>query len=136
MGPLLSDDWDNAKVFVRFLKTFYDIILKFSASLHVTSNVYYHDVCSIHMQLVEFSKNKDVLLSNMAIRMQRKFEKYWANVDNLNIMMFIAFVLDPKYKMEYLKYLFGMIYDAATATKIYKKVDDTLQRLLNFYSKG
>ncbi|XWS15983.1 hypothetical protein CRYUN_Cryun34aG0048300 [Craigia yunnanensis] len=35
--------------------------------------------------------------------------------------------------MEYLKYLFGMIYDAATATKLSKKVDDTLQRLLNFY---
>ena len=51
-------------------------------------------------------------------------------------MMFIAFILDPKYKMEYLKYLFRMIYDAATVTKIYKKVDDTLQRLLNFYSKG
>ena len=75
MGPPLSDDWDNAKVFVQFLKTFYDITLKFSASLHVTSNVYYHDVCSIHMQLIELSKNKDTLLSNMAIRMKRKFEK-------------------------------------------------------------
>ena len=59
MGPLLSDDWDNAKVFVQFLKTFYDITLKFSASLHVTSNVYYHDVCNIHMQLIELSENKD-----------------------------------------------------------------------------
>ena len=136
IGPPLSDDWDNAKVFVRFLKFFYDITLKFSASLHVTSNVYYHDVCSIHMQLIELSKNKDTLLSNMAIRMKRKFEKYWTNVDNLNIMMFIAFVLDPRYKMEYLKYLFGMVYDVATATKLSKKVDDILQRLLNFYSMG
>ena len=38
--------------------------------------------------------------------------------------------------MEYLKYLFGLVYDAATVTKLFKKVDDTLQRLLNFYSKG
>ena len=78
------------------------------------------------MQLVELTKNKDTLLSNMAIGMKRKFEKYWANVDNLNIMMFIAFVLDPRYKMEYLKYLFGMVYDVATATKLSKKVNDTL----------
>ena len=76
------------------------------------------------------------MLSNMAIRMKRKFEKYWANVDNLNIMIFISFVLDPRYKMEYLKYLFGMVYDVDTATKLSKKVDDTLQHLLNFYNKG
>ena len=88
------------------------------------------------MQLVELSKNEDTLLSNMAIGMKRKFENYWVNVDNLNIMMFIAFVLDPRYKMKYLKYLFGMVYDVATTTKLSKKVDDILQRLLNFYSKG
>ena len=51
-------------------------------------------------------------------------------------MMFIAFVLYPRYKVEYLKYLFGLVYDAATTTKLSKKVDDTLQCLLNFYSKG
>ena len=72
----------------------------------------------------------------MTIGIKRKFEKCWVNIDNINIMMFIAFVLDPRYKMKYLKYLFGMVYDVATATKLSKKVDDILQRLLNFYSMG
>ena len=50
--------------------------------------------------------------------------------------MFITFVLDPIYKMEYLKCSLGMVYDVVTIIKLFKKVDDTLQRLLNFYSKG
>lgn len=33
----LSSDWENASVFVKFLKSFYDVTLKFSTSLHVTS---------------------------------------------------------------------------------------------------
>lgn len=41
-GPPNSDDWENANVFVLFLKSFYDITLKFSGSMYVTSNLYFH----------------------------------------------------------------------------------------------
>ena len=36
-GPPEKEDWNRAKVFVKFLKMFYDVTLKFSRSLHVTS---------------------------------------------------------------------------------------------------
>lgn len=40
-GPPNSLDWDQAEVFVNFLKTFYDLTLKFSGSLYVTSNLFF-----------------------------------------------------------------------------------------------
>ncbi|KAK2654099.1 hypothetical protein Ddye_013955 [Dipteronia dyeriana] len=41
MGPPRFDDWETSRVFVKFLKKFYDVTLKFSASLSVTSNQYF-----------------------------------------------------------------------------------------------
>lgn len=36
-------DWNNVVVFVQFLKVFYNISLRFSGSLYVTSNAIFHD---------------------------------------------------------------------------------------------
>ena len=32
LGPPMMDDWDNAKVFIQFLRTFFEVTLKFSSS--------------------------------------------------------------------------------------------------------
>ena len=40
-GPLEKEDWNRARAFVKFLKMFYDVTLKFSRSLHVTSNIFF-----------------------------------------------------------------------------------------------
>lgn len=42
-----EDDWKNAKIFCKFLKTFYDVTNRFSRSLYVTANSYFHDVILI-----------------------------------------------------------------------------------------
>ena len=39
--PPEKEDWNRARVFVKFLKMFYDVTLKFSRSLHVTSNNFF-----------------------------------------------------------------------------------------------
>lgn len=77
VGPHNSEDWDNAYVFVIFLCTFYEVTLKFSGTLHVTSNAFYHEMCEIHGQLSELSSSNDKLLSSMAVSMKRKYDKYW-----------------------------------------------------------
>ncbi|XP_024027024.1 zinc finger BED domain-containing protein RICESLEEPER 2-like [Morus notabilis] len=132
----MEEDWANTKVFVQFLKTFYEVTLKFSASKHVTSNTFFHEICSIQRQLSELCESSDCLLSTMAFGMRRKFEKYWGNKENINCMLFIAVVLDLRYKRDYLRYCFSMVYDATTASKLCKKVDDTLSSLMSFYGKG
>lgn len=102
MGPPTKEDWANAKIFVEFLKTFYEVTLKFSASEHVTSNTFFHEICIIQRWLSELCLSSDCLLSTMAFGMKRKFEKYWGNGGNINYMLFIVVVLDPRYKKTYL----------------------------------
>ncbi|KAL5568749.1 hypothetical protein UlMin_025324 [Ulmus minor] len=64
-GPPTSIDWENAKVFVKFLHNFYNATLKCSATLSVTSNIYYHNICEIQSQLTEMWSSGDILLSKM-----------------------------------------------------------------------
>ena len=40
-GPPVDVYWENTKIFVKFLKTFYDTTLKFSGPLYVTSSSYF-----------------------------------------------------------------------------------------------
>jgi hypothetical protein len=41
------DEWKNDREFVKFLKLFYEATLKFSSSIHVTSNSYFIQLCII-----------------------------------------------------------------------------------------
>ena len=68
--------------------------------------------------------------------MKEKYEKYWGDIENMNLMMFIAVVLDPRYKMKYLKYWFNKWYLKEMAEFALKLVRDALDKLYTHYAKG
>lgn len=72
-----AEDWDNARVFVKFLKIFSDVTEKVSGSLYVTSSQYFHEYCKISNTLNSWSGSSDHLLKNMAEKMKGKHDKYW-----------------------------------------------------------
>jgi hypothetical protein len=47
LGPPALEDWEKARSFVNFLKLFYTVTLKFSDSLYVTSNSFFHELISM-----------------------------------------------------------------------------------------
>ena len=77
-GPPQESDWDNAAAFVKFLRTFYEVTLKFSGSTYVTSNLYFLEICEIQAELEGMGDDevRDELCKNMAALMKRKYEKY------------------------------------------------------------
>ncbi|XP_059441769.1 zinc finger BED domain-containing protein RICESLEEPER 2-like [Corylus avellana] len=58
-------DWENVRAFVKFLKVFYDATLKFSGSTHVTSNLYFMQLCIIQHTLNAGCLSLDPILSAM-----------------------------------------------------------------------
>ncbi|KAK1394229.1 zinc finger BED domain-containing protein RICESLEEPER 2-like [Heracleum sosnowskyi] len=127
MGPPIANDWHAASIFVKFLATFYEVTLKFSSTLHVTSNNFYHEICEVHTLLTDLAASRDPLLSSMAGSMKEKYDKYWGDVEDINPLLFLAVVLDPRYKMGYLKYCFESVYDAESVARIVTKVESLLQ---------
>ena len=69
------------------------------------------------------------MLNEMATMMNKKFDKYWGNVEKMNHMMFLGLVLDPRYKLDYLALAFKCIYTDSTSVMLLKGVEDTLRRL-------
>uniref|UniRef100_A0A6N2KMT4 BED-type domain-containing protein n=1 Tax=Salix viminalis TaxID=40686 RepID=A0A6N2KMT4_SALVM len=111
IGPPGSEDWENGRILVKFLKIFYTVTLKFSGSLHVTSNSFFNELIYMHTNLLKLCKSRDDVLSGMAMKMMLKFEKYWGYDANQNFILYVANVLDPRFKLKYVKFCFGELHD-------------------------
>jgi len=51
--PLNFTNWENCATFCKFLKTFYNATLMFSASLNITANNYFHEICNMLGKLIK-----------------------------------------------------------------------------------
>ncbi|XP_077237097.1 zinc finger BED domain-containing protein RICESLEEPER 2-like [Tasmannia lanceolata] len=101
------DDWKKAKVICTFLKVFFDATKLFSGHKYTTSNLYFYENFEIQVRLRDMANHDDVSINLMAKKMQIKFDKYWKEC---NAMFAIAVVLDPKYKIEYLSFMYDEIF--------------------------
>ena len=43
-------------------------------------------------------KNSDVELNAMTTKMKDRFDKYWGNMEKMNMLLYIASILDPRKK--------------------------------------
>ena len=132
-GPPMSTDWDQAMVFIRFLKTFYELTLKFSGSLYVTSNLFFQEVLGVQVLLNDLKTDPDTLLANMASNMQQKYNKYWGRVEKLNLLTYIATILDPRFKFDVVNNGCRYLYEPTIADQMIAKIDKLLRSLYAFY---
>jgi hypothetical protein len=128
-------DWENARAFVKYLKTFYDATLIISGSNYVTASLFFMQLCIIQDALNDGCLSSDHIMSTVAVSIRSKYEKYWGSMDKMNLMLYIAFVLDPRYKMKILVWWLKRCNGPIWADKIEKRVRELLDRLIEQYSK-
>ncbi|KAF7125028.1 hypothetical protein RHSIM_Rhsim12G0047200 [Rhododendron simsii] len=128
-------DWKKCGLFATFLKLFYDATKKFSASLFVTSNVFFHDLFEVETRINESILNRDPFMSKMAIEMKRKFETYWGDVEKFNPLLYVAVALDPRYKLRLVKFCYTRSKGKVVGEKMEKQVKDVLNKLYDSYEK-
>lgn len=54
----------------------------------------------------------------MAVRMKENYDKYRGTAENIISLLFLVVVLDPRYKMRYLKLCFDTIYNVETVQSL------------------
>jgi len=137
-GPPTADDWLEARKLISVFKLFYNVTVRFSRQLNVTSTAFFHDFLLMQNKITQLIRGKKEKpgLASMAENMKLKFEKYWDNNDILNPLLFIAVILDPRYKVKFLEYGFSIIYDREKAKTFTKKVEDSLTRLFEWYAEA
>ncbi|CAI0401485.1 unnamed protein product [Linum tenue] len=133
LGPPMDEDFDKARCLLKFLELFYLVTLKFSSTLSVTSNLFFHELIALQDKLTELSSSEDVMFRDMSLRMKSKFIKYWVNVQNLNPLLYVAVVLDPRYKLKYVKFSFEDLYDENHAGQLTDNVEKVMNRLYDQY---
>lgn len=47
----------------------------------------------------------DPIMNAMAKNMKSKFDEYWGEVNKMNKVLFITFVLDPYFKLNFLSFV-------------------------------
>lgn len=126
--------------------------IAFSGSTYPTANVFYPYIVKVKIsilaaqtqaqaRLAEAAKlgqqtglyepdPNDVFLLNMTDAMMDKFNKYWENTNNI---MVIATVLDPRFKMRYITWCFGQLFDKTRSEIEVAAITNELGKLYNMY---
>ncbi|XP_024172299.1 zinc finger BED domain-containing protein RICESLEEPER 2-like [Rosa chinensis] len=67
--------------------------------------------------------------------MKKKFDKYWLQLEDLNKILLIAVVLDPRYKLLHLEFFFPKLQaDQGCVEVMIDEVKTTLSLLFDFYA--
>ncbi|KAG6651897.1 hypothetical protein CIPAW_06G145100 [Carya illinoinensis] len=135
LGPPNNIDWEKVRLFVKFLKLFHDATLRFSEGLYATCNSFFLELATISGAIDMECQNQNLVVGLMATNMKKKFNKYWGNLDNMNMLLFVGILLDPRYKMRYLDFELEVMYahDPTKAVDLSCSVKNTLTRMYEAY---
>ncbi|KAM7515218.1 hypothetical protein LguiA_004801 [Lonicera macranthoides] len=101
VGPPNDVDWEKAMGFTHFLKKFYDATIKLSATKTPTSHLVLKILINLKLEIdAKIRDHNNPILQNVATSMKRKFDKYWGSFEDVNLIMFVAQALDPRYKFQ------------------------------------
>ncbi|KAK9132321.1 hypothetical protein Scep_011849 [Stephania cephalantha] len=130
-APILSDvEWERVGVVCSYLKLFVEVNTVFSGAKYPTANLYFPDFCDINLQLVGWCNSSDLFASSLALKMRSKFDTYWSIC---GLVLAIAAILDPRYKMKLVEYYYRQIY-GSNAQDYIKDVASGMKDLHNEYA--
>lgn len=132
-GPPNYDDWNQVRILVKLLKIFHDTILAFSRSWHVTADTFFRQLYQVLYTLSKWMESDDLGLQRMATNVKTEVDKYWDINGNLNYLLLVAVVLNPRYKLEYIEFCFSHVYGPDEYKEILKNLIDLLEELFAKY---
>ncbi|XP_031108434.1 zinc finger BED domain-containing protein RICESLEEPER 2-like [Ipomoea triloba] len=126
-------DWESVSSLVELLKCFYDMTIRISGSLYVTANTFFSEISDLYC-ILNGMVEAGGAVSLMGRNMKAKFEKYWGDIDKMNLMIFFANILDPRDKLEYMPTQINHMYGEKKGKPYYDKVLAGLNELFDDYS--
>lgn len=114
-----KEEWEKVEKICDFLKLFYNVTCLFSGSTYSTSNLYFQEVFVIYLSIVKGMQSSDSFIKCMATQMNLKFEKYWKHH---SLILAMATVLDPHYKLQFVEFLYNKAGDFCEAIQLREKI--------------
>ncbi|CAO2830202.1 unnamed protein product [Amaranthus hypochondriacus] len=126
------EEWAKIEKNFKFLKVFYEATLAFSGTKYPTANLYFPNVLRVRLLLKSEMESTDGFMKKMACKMYEKFGKYWSD---FSIIMAVAVVLDPRFKMQFVQWSLKKVYgDGVIYEEEVAKVRENIQEISNIYA--
>nr|GLL22750.1 zinc finger BED domain-containing protein RICESLEEPER 1-like [Ipomoea trifida] len=123
-------EWEWASSVTGYVKLFVEVTNVFAGNKYLTPNIYFPEICDIHIQLTEWCRSTDDFLGDIARKMKAKFDLYWSKC---SLSLAIAAILDPRFKMKLVEYYYPQIYGSDASNHI-KNVSNAIRELFNEYA--
>lgn len=117
----------------KFLEPFKEVTNLFYGSDYPTANLYFANVVAIEKLLVVVHDHCILSIRTMCMDMMEKYDKYWSDH---SIILSIAVVLDPRYKLRFVRSLYQLLYIPSEVEVKAKAVYDAFMELYKFYSNS
>lgn len=129
-GAPSMQDWKVVETLCTYLKPLYDAANILTTTTHPTAVTFFHEVWKLQLDMARAVMNEEPFISNLTKPMQEKIDTYWRHC---NLILAIAVVMDPRFKMKLVEFSFTKIYgdDAHVYVKI---VDDGVHELFHEYA--
>lgn len=127
---LSETEWEWASAVAGYMKLFLEVTNVFVGCKYPTTNIYFPELCDVHIQLIEWCKSPDDFLSSIAVKMKSKFDKYWKKC---SLAVAIAAILDPRFKMKLVEYYYTQIYGSDAVGHI-KDVSNGIKGVFSEYA--
>jgi hypothetical protein len=115
---------------VNFWGVFNRVTKIVSGSDYPTSNLFLPKIWRMKEVLIKKCDDENDYIRSMTHRMKAKFDKYWGEC---NLLMAIAAILDPRFKLVFIRLCFPKIYQEAEATKNIEYVQRILKEIYDVY---
>ncbi|XP_078170092.1 zinc finger BED domain-containing protein RICESLEEPER 2-like [Carex rostrata] len=125
-------EWANAEKVVKLLDVFTKATNLFSGTSYPTSNLFFNEVFKVKRAICDAYGSTDEFLSTMSQVMFEKFEKYWGEV---SLLMTIASILDPRFKMNLIGFCFKKLYQSYEVEARIEEVRSKVELLFQKYEK-
>jgi len=136
LGPTNYKDWARIKIILKFLKLFYEATMRLLESLYVTCNMYIQEVSDIQLHLQEYGDSDGYVLSSIAGKTMSMYNKYWRDLDKVNVLLFVVVMLDLRTKLGSLEYWFKDVLSIEQCTDMIIKLKNHLKKLYDHFNAG
>ncbi|GAA0184656.1 hypothetical protein LIER_31944 [Lithospermum erythrorhizon] len=118
-------DWEIVYDICKFLEVFADVTAIISGSSYPTVNLFLAEPYRVKVLIGEnCERARNLHLQMLASQMKVKYEKYWSQS---NILISIGDVLDPRYKMIFITWVYPFLYTLGDDAK--KREDELSSHL-------
>ncbi|KAL3511911.1 hypothetical protein ACH5RR_024628 [Cinchona calisaya] len=101
------DEWRQVDTLCKYLKLLHDAASILTSEVYPTSNVFFHEVWKIQLELMNATMSPDLFIRNLIKPLKDKFDRYWKDC---NLVLAVAVVMDPRFKMKLVEFSYNKIY--------------------------